>query len=170
MADDAVMRLSILLAGLFVAYANPWTMRETVHPEPSWYPPETRLDVKRIPSEVARGYDVLLVVCFVDNNVEHGPLTKWDGKSGRIEALGFADHGVLNGPSMNWYPNRQLQESFTFVKGQREGPLTIWHANGAISDRAFLHNGEPDGLWERYDDTGHLSSVTRYSSGRIIRD
>jgi antitoxin component YwqK of YwqJK toxin-antitoxin module len=94
----------------------------------------------------------------------------WDEKIRQIENLAFTNHGVLDGPTLAWHSNGQLWMTYNYIKGNAEGPLTVWYPNGEISVRAFLRGGEPDGPWEKYDESGHLRFVTRYANGKIVRD
>src|SRR5215469_2482998 len=162
------MRLSIVFAALCISCASPWGRRAAVYPDASWCPAETRLDVQRI----AKGAKTLAisVVCLDEHDRPHGPLMTWDQKFKQIQTLGFADHGVLKGPNLAWYPNGQLWQSFAFVNGKADGQLTMWHPTGEVQVRAFWRAGELDGVWEQYDKSGHLRRLTRFANGKVVRD
>jgi antitoxin component YwqK of YwqJK toxin-antitoxin module len=94
----------------------------------------------------------------------------WDRKTGQIRGLSFEDHNVSNGPSLGWYPNGQLRYSIVWLAGEMEGPSTHWYPNGEVSFRGFHHNGQLDGTWEQYDESGQLISVKRYAKGKVVQE
>jgi hypothetical protein len=164
------MRLSIVFAVLCVSCASPWGPRDAVHPKANWCPSDTRLNVQRSQAPW-ENEAILSVSCLGENDRPLGPLMVWHQKSGRIQSLDFLDgHGKLHGPVLVWYPSGQLRASWVMVRDELEGPFTSWYPNGEVQERRFFRGGVLDGISELYDESGHLISVTRYASGKVVRD
>jgi len=88
-----------------------------------------------------------------------------------IQSLDFVDgHGKLNGPVLLCYPTGYREKTWVIVRDKLEGPGTSWYRNAGIHERRFYSGGKLDGVYEVYDESGHLMSVKRYANGKLVRD
>lgn len=64
-------------------------------------------------------------------------------------------NGVLNGSSIEIYPNGQKRLQEYYVNGKNDGVSTFWYENGQKKKETYYINGEPNGLETKWYENGN---------------
>jgi len=89
-ADLPRMRLFVVFAVLCISCANPWGLRDAVHPHANWCPSDTHVDVQRDQAKDG-SWATLTVACLGNGEIPRGPIMVWNQRSGKITHLFFVD-------------------------------------------------------------------------------
>lgn len=72
---------------------------------------------------------------------------------------------VLDSTLTAFYPNGNMQYSFTYTNGEKTGPTVLYFDNGNIEQKVNLVNGYPEGIMETYYEAGNIRMKTTYKNG-----
>jgi len=75
-------------------------------------------------------------------------------------------NGVLDGLSLGWYTNGQLQVSEYFKQGVSHGLRTKWYADGAKQSEAEIVDGRIHGAFKRWHPNGTLAIEASFKEGK----
>ncbi len=77
---------------------------------------------------------------------------------------------VFHGPVWRFHRNGQLLAKERFVDGVREGEVWFFWDDGRPSSHGQVEKGERVGIWQSWDQQGHLTVEEGYSAAGIERD
>lgn len=80
----------------------------------------------------------------------------------------FNANGKLQGESLKWHPNGQLEEQNYFVNGKEQGTALWYHDNGQLALEIDLKNGLREGKFRSYFPSGVLSAEGQYKDNLSI--
>ena len=75
--------------------------------------------------------------------------------------------GLKNGAWTQYFSNKQLKSTATYLNDKLEGTYTVFYPDGKTMVRGVYRQDIPDGDWKRYDENGNQISVIRYARGTI---
>ncbi len=73
--------------------------------------------------------------------------------------------GLLDGPSIYYHPNGQVQDEVSYKNGTEEGWTRSYYANGQLQREIFYVDGQEEGLTRRFREDGTLLHSTQYKEG-----
>ncbi|PIW62015.1 toxin-antitoxin system YwqK family antitoxin [Shewanella sp. CG12_big_fil_rev_8_21_14_0_65_47_15] len=80
----------------------------------------------------------------------------------------FNANGKLQGESLKWHPNGQLEEQNYFENGKEQGTALWYHENGQLALEIDLENGLREGQFRSYFPSGVLSAEGQYKDNLSI--
>ena len=102
-------------------------------------------------------------------------------KGGRLNghSLGWHDNGQMevdeqfvqgtsHGTRKRWYPNGQEKSRAEIKAGVLTGPFVEWHENGQKAAEMTLVDGKPDGIVEAWHPTGLPKSRSEFRGGEMV--
>ena len=84
---------------------------------------------------------------------------------GVMKSRSAISNGYLEGLSLGWYTNKQMQVQEQFVKSISHGLRTQWHPNGVKKSAAQITNGKLHGTFRRWDEQGKLAEEIELKEG-----
>ena len=84
---------------------------------------------------------------------------------GGMKSRSAISNGYLEGLSLGWYTNKQMQVQEQFVKSVSHGLRTQWHPNGVKKSEAPITNGKLHGTFRRWDEQGKLAEEIELKEG-----
>ncbi|MCE7991540.1 MAG: hypothetical protein HEP71_06145 [Roseivirga sp.] len=73
--------------------------------------------------------------------------------------------GQLDGPSIFYHPNGQVQDEFFYKNGTEEGWTRSYYKNGQLRRETFYADGAEEGLSRRFREDGTLQHTIQYKEG-----
>jgi antitoxin component YwqK of YwqJK toxin-antitoxin module len=61
-----------------------------------------------------------------------------------------------------------LEATREYVAGEQNGPQVTYYENGGVEETVDFLNGQPNGIWNCFEDSGELIETRIYESGVII--
>lgn len=92
---------------------------------------------------------------FTGYMVEHYP-------DGVLRSRSTLTNGLLNGISMGWFTNGQMQVVEQFKDGVSHGLRTKWYAGGARQSETPIVEGKLHGTFRRWHENGTLSEQVKF--------
>jgi antitoxin component YwqK of YwqJK toxin-antitoxin module len=74
--------------------------------------------------------------------------------------------GRLNGHSLGWHQNGQMEVNEEFVQGVSHGPRTRWYANGQMKSQAQVEHGTMTGLYVEWHENGQKAAEMTLRDGQ----
>jgi hypothetical protein len=71
---------------------------------------------------------------------------------------------LLHNDFFKYYHSNQLAEAGKFKKGLKEGYWKTWFENGTLQSKVYWDNGQKDGTYYGYDQTGFLTETGKYKN------
>lgn len=75
-------------------------------------------------------------------------------------------HGRLNGHSLGWHANGQMEVDEQFVDGISQGTRKRWFPNGQQRSEADVQNGKVTGTYKEWHENGQLAVVMSTEDGK----
>lgn len=77
------------------------------------------------------------------------------------------DHAVAEKAQTTYFSNGQLESSFEYAAGKKQGAATRWYANGTKASEGRYEDGRMEGDWQFWSTDGSLDAerTGRYSLG-----
>lgn len=88
------------------------------------------------------------------------------GKRSSILA-GDTSVGIMQGTSINFYPNGQMQDSGAYKLNHKEGIWKNWYRNGNLESMGSFVHSIQEGVWEYFREDGTRSSREKYVKSKI---
>ena len=128
---------------------------------------------------------------YLDLAKREGTWKQWY-ESGQLKAEENYVNGVLQGNARHFYPDGS-NESFLHIGSQQnsvfyyrngnkesegriltgylyEGPWKGWQENGQMAYEGSYVNGQRDGIWNWYDETGKLRTRQVFNNGNLVTE
>jgi antitoxin component YwqK of YwqJK toxin-antitoxin module len=97
-------------------------------------------------------------IFIVDSTYQDSTFTKF-----------FYFKNVLEGPFESW-TDGEISEKGVFKKGKYEGERLLF-GDGKLMRKSYYKDGKKAGVWEKYDETGKLTSKTYFDNDeKIIKE
>ena len=144
-------RLALALLMLVILGASYWLGR-TPPPAPAPPAPPPPLEVTRTNLTLRDGQ----LFRSAETNPFNGFLIE-RYSDGVMKSRSAISNGYLEGLSLGWYTNQQMQVQEPFVKSISHGLRTQWHPNGVKKSEAQIANGKLHGTFRRWDEQGKLA-------------
>jgi len=77
-------------------------------------------------------------------------------------------NGQLHGIIKYYHPKGYVEETGSYVNGQKEGQWIQFASNGVKLGEAFYKNGKKDGIWTVWDEQGIKRYHMVYSMGKKV--
>jgi len=109
--------------------------------------------------------------CLTLDQVRHEtrcpPLTRLKEQLVRDRPLMWCEaaDGTLNGPSLSWHRNGELQERGAMSAGRRDGLWSTWWPNGKFARKINYRQGRPEGDWKEFHLNGKVAVHGRMVGG-----
>jgi antitoxin component YwqK of YwqJK toxin-antitoxin module len=121
--------------------------------ETIWYDPETRA-LRQAEGELRFGLRL-------------GEWTFWH-RNQSVEKKGrYDDQGRETGDWVEYYPNQVEKARMSYVAGQLDGPMQVWHDKGTLASKGLYSGGKRVGLWETFHDNGAPATRATYVDGQL---
>lgn len=91
----------------------------------------------------------------------------WD-EQGNLVAKIFYQKGVLEGPSLYFYPSGQVEKQLLFSKNLMEGEAAEYYPSGAIKSKSHYNRGVKDGESFSFLENGILACKEIYKNGLLL--
>lgn len=89
-------------------------------------------------------------------------------KAGRIHHTQRGYSGrLLNGHFSSFYLTKNLKEEGDFKKGIKSGFWRSWRENGILERSAYYRNGQENGRFFAYGDSGEVKQTGRMKDGKL---
>ncbi|WP_315817457.1 hypothetical protein [Paraflavitalea speifideaquila] len=75
--------------------------------------------------------------------------------------------GILDGPSMSFYPNGQVRDSGDYRFNRKEGPWKYKYSNGNLESKGGYIRNIQFGEWEYYRENGMRSTKEKYENNKV---
>lgn len=75
-------------------------------------------------------------------------------------------HGLLEGITHKWYPNKQLMEERLYINNHKEGIHKGWWPDGKPKFIFEVSNDEYIGFYKEWYSNGHLARCFHYKNGQ----
>ena len=104
-------------------------------------------------------------------NYSHG---KKEGKATGYNAEGkliwekYWKNDLLDGRSLEYYPDGTKRSEITCQMGKRSGPAIFYRENGLKSMEGNFLDDSSDGVWKIFDTDGKLKYQIKYNKGEIL--
>ena len=119
----------------------------------TWYDPQTR-SLRQAEGELRFGLRL-------------GEWTFWH-RNQSIEKKGrYDDQGRETGEWIEYYPSQIEKARMTYVAGQLDGPVQVWHEKGTLATKGQYAGGKKVGLWETFHDNGAPATRATYVDGQL---
>lgn len=89
-------------------------------------------------------------------------------RNSAVEEGDYTD-GMRTGVWRSWYQPGVISAKIEYDQDLMNGEYTIYYENGVIKRTGKCINGERDGIWYDYDDTGELMLTTLYKEGKELK-
>jgi antitoxin component YwqK of YwqJK toxin-antitoxin module len=128
---------------------------------------------------------------YLDLAKREGTWKQWFD-NGQLQSVEEYSNGVLQGDAIHYYPDGTHEaflhiggnqpSVFYHMNGQKEsegiilkgyiyhGPWKGWLSNGKIGYEGSYVNGQRDGLWQWYDETGKLRTKQVFNLGTLVSE
>ncbi len=108
-----------------------------------------------------------LTLAQITEELRCPPLTQLKRQLVRDRPLMWCESadGALNGPSLRWHRNGELQEKGDMVSGRRDGQWITWWANGKPASKVGFSKGRPEGSWQELYDNGRVAVQGQMTKG-----
>jgi antitoxin component YwqK of YwqJK toxin-antitoxin module len=150
----------LLVVGGLLLLALPWLRRALRTDSPNLPLPHP-LEVARTNLQLEGGRLLLAGTTnvFTGLMVEHYP-------NGKLRSRSAVSNGLLQGSSLGWFTNGQLQVSEHFLAGVSHGVRTKWYPDGTKQSEATIAAGRLDGPFLRWHTNGTLSERALFKADR----
>ncbi|MBV9962267.1 MAG: hypothetical protein JO072_08475 [Parafilimonas sp.] len=81
-----------------------------------------------------------------------------------LQHYGNYKNGKKDGLWLDFYPGGMIEDSVTYISGNKTGTSYAWHSNGYLADSA-VWNEDGSGVEVTWFDNGNPASAGRYSAG-----
>lgn len=98
--------------------------------------------------------------------VFQGPCQVWD-ENGNLSATFHYEKGILDSPSLYFYPDGNIYKRIPFEKGEPHGIAEVFDENGKLIEESHFSNGEKDGKSVAYWQPGSLKFEETYTEGKL---
>ena len=86
---------------------------------------------------------------------------------GRPGAADSAERVTNHGPWRYWWPNGKLQHSGKYKDGQKDGKFTQWADSGQKISQGTYEMDRKTGTWKRWNRQGKIQETVQYKDGRM---
>ena len=86
----------------------------------------------------------------------------------RIKELGYLKNGRKEGLWVSWDDNETQKSEIYWTEDRMHGPFKIWHPDGAIKVIGQTTDGEVDGEWTEYYDSGQIACLSMNRIGHLV--
>ncbi|WP_153798396.1 toxin-antitoxin system YwqK family antitoxin [Foetidibacter luteolus] len=83
-----------------------------------------------------------------------GNITYYNQDGTKSSEFIFTKEGIRDGAFKGYYKNGQVKMSGIYKQGRLQGERTLYHSNGALSEKINFVQDEEDGWYESYHDNG----------------
>lgn len=94
---------------------------------------------------------------FYENNEKEGLEMRYYDAQDCIEFSNTYKHGVLDGPSVTFYPNCSTKVEEIYVGGKKHGYERFYDEVGFLQTEARFEKGELDGSYAHFDKKGYVT-------------
>lgn len=94
---------------------------------------------------------------FYENGEKHGLELKYFDKQDCMEFSNSYNHGMLYGPSVNFYPSCKVKSEEAYKDGQKDGNERFYDENGFLLTEGKFVKGELDGSYAHFDKKGYVT-------------
>lgn len=94
---------------------------------------------------------------FYENNEKEGLEMRYYDAQDCMEFTNTYKHGVLDGPSVTFYPNCSTKVEEVYVNGKKHGYERFYGEDGFLQTEARFDKGELDGSYAHYDKKGFVT-------------
>lgn len=91
----------------------------------------------------------------------------WD-EQGNLIALIPYEKGVINGTSIYYYPNGQIEREVPFIDDKIVGEVVEFFPEGILKSKSNYQKGVRWGETLRFFDTGKLANIEEYTDGKLL--
>jgi len=86
----------------------------------------------------------------------------------QIIELGYLKNGRKEGLWVSWYDNKNRKSEIYWTEDRMHGPFKIWHPDGTIKVIGQTEDGEVDGEWTEYYDSGQIANLSMNRIGHLV--
>jgi len=94
---------------------------------------------------------------YYENGEKHGLEMRYFDAQDCMEFTNTYKNGVLNGPSVTFFPNCKIKTEENFRNGLKHGSERVFDENGFLLTEGKFNNGELEGSYAHYDKKGFVT-------------
>lgn len=99
---------------------------------------------------------------YYQDGDRHGDYFAYD-TLGKVQTYKHFNKGERDSVQVSYYPSGAKSELIRFNGKGKEGTYQAWYPNGKLKLKGQHIDGEPSGIWKKYDETGKETGLIHYS-------
>ena len=88
--------------------------------------------------------------------------------NGNVDHQGTYKDGKLDGPSAAWYPYGEKSNEGNYLADERVGLWTWWMASGVMTAQGNYENGSRNGIWQMWNQDRQRWEEKQYLNGFLL--